>query len=99
MIPVKEARDVVLGQVPLLGTEKVDLYSALGRVLAEDIQAPYDVPPHDNSAMDGYAVRAEDVRHASKENPAVLEVIEDLPAGYVSKHRVETQQAIRIMQH
>jgi molybdopterin molybdotransferase len=97
MIPVKEARDIVLEQVPLLGTEKVDLYSALGRVLAEDIQASYDVPPHDNSAMDGYAVRAEDVRQASKENPVVLEVIEDLPAGYVSKHRLETQQAIRIM--
>jgi molybdopterin molybdotransferase len=97
MIPVKEARDIVLGQVPILGTEKVDLFFALGRVLAEDISAPYDVPPYDNSAMDGYAVRAEDVRHASKENPVVLEVIEDLPAGHVSKHRVKAQQAIRIM--
>jgi molybdopterin molybdotransferase len=97
MIPVKEARDIVLGRISVLGTEKTDLFSALGRVLAEDISAPYNVPPYDNSAMDGYAVRAEDVQHASKENPIMLEVIEDLPAGYVSKHRVKARQAIRIM--
>lgn len=97
MIPVREARDIILRQIPLLGTEKVDVLSALGRVLAEDIVAPYDVPPHDNSAMDGYAVRAEDVRQASPEQPVVLDVIEDLPAGYVSQRRLEPGQAIRIM--
>ena len=97
MIPVKEARDIVLSQVPILGTEKVDLFSALGRVLAENIAAPYNVPPHDNSAMDGYAVRTEDVRNASRDLPVVLDVLEDLPAGYVSQHRLEARQAIRIM--
>ncbi len=97
MIPVKDARDIILGQIPILGTEKVDLFSALGRILAENISAPYDVPPYDNSAMDGYAVRAEDVQSTSQDTPVVLEVIEDLPAGYVSKHRVGAQQAIRIM--
>lgn len=97
MIPVKEARDIVLGQIPLLGSERVDLFSALGRVLAEDVLAPHDVPPHNNSAMDGYAVRSEDVKGALRANPVKLEVIEDLPAGYVSQHPVGKQQAIRIM--
>jgi molybdopterin molybdotransferase len=97
MIPVKEARDVILRQIPVLGTEKVDLLSALGRVLAEDVVAPYNVPPHNNSAMDGYAVRAEDVQHASTEQPVTLDVIDDLPAGYVSRHRLRQGQAIRIM--
>jgi len=97
MIPVKEARDIVLRRVPILGTEKVELFSVLGRVLAEDISAPHAVPPYNNSAMDGYAVRAEDLRSASRDTPVVLEVLDDLPAGYVSKHRVEVRQAIRIM--
>ena len=97
MIPVREARDIVLARIPVLGTERVELFSSLGRVLAEDVPAPYQVPPHNNSAMDGYAVRSEDVRGASKENPVMLAVIDDLPAGYVSQHRVEQQQAIRIM--
>jgi molybdopterin molybdotransferase len=97
VISVKEARDIVLSQVPILGTEKVDLFSALGRVLAEDILASSNIPPYDNSAMDGYAVRAEDVQNASQDTPVILEVLEDLPAGYISQHRVGAYQAIRIM--
>ncbi len=97
MIPVKEARDIVLGHIPLLGTERVELFTALGRVLAEDVVAPHDVPPYNNSAMDGYAVRSEDVKGATTEHPAELQVLEDLPAGYVSQHPVGKGQAIRIM--
>ncbi|PIE32141.1 hypothetical protein CSA56_16150 [candidate division KSB3 bacterium] len=97
MIPVKDARDIVLQQFSPLGTERVSLFSGLGRVLAEEVLSPYHVPPHDNSAMDGYAVRSEDVRGASRESPVSLDVIEDLPAGYVSKQPVGQGQAIRIM--
>jgi molybdopterin molybdotransferase len=97
MIPVKEARDIILQQIPILGTEQVDILSALGRVLAESVTSPYNVPPHNNSAMDGYAVRSEDVQTADADHPIELEVIEDLPAGYVSQHRLEAGQAIRIM--
>lgn len=97
MLSVKEARDLVLQQIPILGTEHVDLFSALGRVLAEDIAAPYQIPPHDNSAMDGYAVRAADLQGASPAAPVVLDVLADLPAGYVSPQRVGAGQAIRIM--
>ncbi len=97
MIPVKDARDIVLQHVPILGTECVNLFSGLGRILAEDVTAPYNVPPHNNSAMDGYAVRAKDIQGASSDNSVLLEVIDDLPAGYVSPHTVGKRQAIRIM--
>ncbi len=97
MIPVQEARDIILTKAQLLGTERVELFSALGRVLAEDVMSPYDVPPHNNSAMDGYALRSDDLQGASPENPVVFEVIEDLPAGYVSQKMVNPGQAIRIM--
>ncbi|GAK58905.1 molybdenum cofactor synthesis domain protein [Candidatus Vecturithrix granuli] len=97
MISVQEARDIVLAQVKVLGTERKELLASLGRVIAEDVFAPHDVPPHNNSAMDGYAVRSEDTHHASREHPVTLNVIEDLPAGYVSQRYLQTGQAIRIM--
>ena len=97
MIPVQEARDIILRRMPLLGKERVGLFSALGRILAEDVISPYNVPPYDNSAMDGYALRSEDLRGATPDNPVVLEVLEDLPAGYVSQKIVGPGQAIRIM--
>ncbi len=61
-LTVDEARRIILDTVrPAGGWERVALRSALGRVLAEDIVAPCNVPAHDNSAMDGYAVRADDL--------------------------------------
>jgi molybdenum cofactor synthesis domain-containing protein len=62
-------------------------------VLAEDVDASHDIPPFDNSAMDGYAVRAADVT----EVPVELSVIEDVPAGSVASLEVGTGQAIKIM--
>jgi len=97
MISVEEALDKVLSHIHPLGTEKVSLTDALGRVLAEDIHAPRDIPPLDNSGMDGYAVRWEDVVDASQDRPIRLEVIEDLPAGFIAKKEVRKGQAIRIM--
>jgi len=97
MISVEEALSIILSQIKVMGTERVDITSSLGRVIAEDIYARRDNPPWDNSAMDGYAVRFEDIKGATKENPAVLQVIEDLPAGYVAKKRVGNGEAIRIM--
>jgi molybdopterin molybdotransferase len=66
-------------------------------VIAEDIYASRDIPPFDNSGMDGYAVRREDVEGASQDHPVRLEVIEDLPAGFVSSRILGKGQAIRIM--
>lgn len=97
MISVEEALSIILSQIKVMGTERVDITSSLGRVIAEDIYARRDNPPWDNSAMDGYAVRFEDIKGAAKENPAVLRVIEDLPAGYVAKKAVGKGEAVRIM--
>src|SRR2546428_11170344 len=81
---LEDALKVVLDTVPVLGVEKIGLLDALGRVLAEDIIAERDNPPWDNSAMDGFAVRYEDIQQAHAiTTPTVLKVIEDVPAGEV----------------
>ncbi len=81
---------------PLPG-EKVDLLDGPDRVLACDIRAKCTLPPFDNSAMDGYALRSHDTQGASKDKPRVLKVIEDLRAGYIAKKIIKDNQAIRIM--
>jgi molybdopterin molybdotransferase len=97
MIPVDEALNKILSNVFPLGSEKVSILDALGRVISEDIQANRNIPPLDNSAMDGYALKYEDVQKASSSDPVRLEVIEDLPAGFISKKKLERGKAIRIM--
>ena len=97
MISVDEALDKILSHIRPLGFEKVSLLDSLGRVIAEDISAIRNIPPLDNSAMDGYAVRWKDIRNASQDHPSRLEVIEDLPAGFMATRTVEKGEAIRIM--
>jgi molybdopterin molybdotransferase len=97
MISVDEALDRILSHIRPLGFEKVSLLDSLGRAIAEDIYAKRNIPPLDNSAMDGYAVRWEDVRNASQDHPIRLEVIEDLPAGFISTRTLEKGKTIRIM--
>jgi molybdopterin molybdotransferase len=97
MISVEEALDRILSYINPLGFEKVSILEGLGRVIAEDVYANRDIPPLDNSGMDGYAVRWEDIQNASKDHPIRLKVVEDLPAGFVSKKRLEKGEAIRIM--
>jgi molybdopterin molybdotransferase len=97
MITVEEALQKVLSHIEPLGSEKVSILKAVGRVMAEDIDANRDIPPFDNSGMDGYAVRSEDIQNAASNRPVRLEVIEDLPAGFISKKGLEEGKAIRIM--
>lgn len=97
MITVDEALDKILSHIQPLGLEKVSLLESLGRVIREDIFAKRNIPPLDNSAMDGYALRSEDVQKASQNHPIRLEVIEDLPAGFISTKEIEKGKAIRIM--
>lgn len=97
MISVDEALDTILSQFAPLREEMVHILDSLGRVLAEDIYAPRDIPPMNNSAMDGYAVRAADTVGASPEKPVVLTVIEDIPAGSVPQKEIRPGEAARIM--
>lgn len=93
-----EAQQVVLDAAPVLGLEKISILDALGRVLGEDIVAERDNPPWDNSAMDGFAVRWEDIKQGQAiQKPVTLSVIEDVPAGMMPSKAVGSGQAIRIM--
>jgi molybdopterin molybdotransferase len=95
---LEDALKIVLDTVPVLGIEKISLLDALGRVLAQDIIAERDNPPWNNSAMDGFAVRYEDIKqeHAIS-TPTILKVIEDVPAGRFPMKTVAKGEAIRIM--
>ena len=97
MITVKEALEHVLGVIFPLALEKTDILGALGRVIGEDIHAPRDIPPRDNSGMDGYALKSEGTTGAGAESPVVLNIIEDIPAGYTPQKTVGSGEAARIM--
>ncbi|MGC9348029.1 MAG: gephyrin-like molybdotransferase Glp [Anaerolineae bacterium] len=97
MLSVEEAQAEVLSAFKPLEPERVPVLSALGRVLTEDIYAKGDIPPHANTAMDGYAVLAADTQGATPESPRGLRVIENLAAGYVAEGQVTPGSAIRIM--
>jgi len=97
MIQVQEALDTILAKINFKGVEKVPLEQALGRVLAEDVVSRINNPPMDNSAMDGYALIAEDIQSATPENPVKLEMVEEIAAGYTAKGVLQPGQAMRIM--
>jgi molybdopterin molybdotransferase len=97
MLTVEDALARVLSAFHALEPEPVPILESLDRVLAEDVYADIDIPPHSNSAMDGYAVRAEDTTRASTDRPVQLRVIENLAAGYVTDTSVAPGTAIRIM--
>jgi molybdopterin molybdotransferase len=97
MIKVEVAQEIISSHVKTLGAETVDILSALGRVVARSIFSNCDIPAFNNSAMDGYAVKAKDIQGATHSKPRLLKVIEDLPAGYVASKRIKRLEAIRIM--
>jgi molybdopterin molybdotransferase len=97
MISVEEALNRILDEVSPLGLEKVSILAALGRVIGEDVIAGRAIPPKDNSTMDGYALRREDIRGASSGNPVRLDVVEEIPAGAAPTKAIGSGQAARIM--
>ena len=97
MISVHDALAKILETVTPLAGERVGLFEATGRVLAEEIHSEREVPPFNNSAMDGYAVRWEDIREASTDKPAELSVIEVIQAGAVPTQTVAAGTASKIM--
>ena len=91
------ARDAILAHCSPLQTETVLIADALGRALAEDVLSPLDHPPWDNSAMDGFAVRVDDVRGASSTKPVRLPVSDDIAAGGFPRGPLEEGTAARVM--
>ncbi len=98
MLSVREAQQRILSQFsPIQETLLTPLEQAATRVLAADLYADTDLPPFDNSSVDGFAVHAEDLAAASPENPLRLPVIGDIPAGSNPTFRLEPGQSARIM--
>lgn len=99
MLPAEHAEATILSLVEPFtkhDTEIVSVLNARGRILAEAIASPLDFPHWDSSAMDGYAVRSEDVKTASPDEPVTLTIVEEIPAGVPPQHSIAAGQAARI---
>ena len=95
MISVTDAQARILREIePVRDVEPVPVARALRRVLAQDVLAPFDIPPADNSAVDGYAVHREDIPREGRQR---LRVVADLPAGWIFEGLVERGETVRIM--
>lgn len=97
LMNVDEAVARILDAIQPLGTERVALLDALGRVLAAPLVADLSLPPFANSSMDGFAVRAADVSTANPDRPVMLRVVGDIPAGATTTSPVGAGEAARIM--
>jgi molybdopterin molybdotransferase len=97
VLSVAEALERVLSGVQALGAEGLPLKDALGRVLAEPVISTREIPPWDNSSMDGYAVRARDTETASADRPVVLPVVGEATAGRVAARPLGASEAYRIL--
>ena len=92
----QQAIDVLLNIVKPVETETVPLADALGRVLAEDMIAEYDIPPFDRSPFDGYALRGEETADATTDHPVVFSITEDIPCGSMPTMPVGKGQAGKV---
>jgi len=97
LLPLEEARARILEDVLPLRPVSMPLAECRGRVLAEEAIALITLPPWDNSAMDGYAVRSEDVSRASPETPVTLAVVGEVAAGHEPESGVGERQAMRVL--
>ncbi|MBD2690671.1 gephyrin-like molybdotransferase Glp [Anabaena catenula] len=100
MLSVRDAEATILNSIQPLDNQRdiefVDLLMANNRILATPIISALDFPHWDNSAMDGFAVRYADVQQARAEKPIILEVVEEIPAGYKPQITIKPGQAARI---
>lgn len=97
MVSVEEARALVLGKVDTLDVERVDLVEALGRVAAEDLTSDIDITPFAHAAMDGFALKSTQIEAASSEEPVILKVVAEIPAGGTYDDDIAADECVRIM--
>ena len=81
MIELEEARQQILDRITPIGSETVPLAEATGRIISQGVPTRDPIPPFDNTAMDGFVVRAEDTRQASSDHPNTLPVVSTIEAG------------------
>ncbi len=97
LLNVDEALKLILANIKPLDDETVELTDCLGRIIAQDIIADSDLPPFANSSMDGFALKAADILNASTQNPTILRVVMDIPAGTAPSGHITSGEAARIM--
>ena len=97
LMSMEEALERMLSHFHTLEAEDTSIMDTLGQVLAKDLYASFDVPPMDNSAMDGYAVRVSDTKGAAANSPVNLDIIGQVAAGHLPDAEVRRGTAIRIM--
>lgn len=97
MISIEEAQDIILDTVRPLPTERVGILEALGRVAATDLMTDIDVNPFDDSAMDGFALIANDISSAGDNHPISLQIVGHIGAGALYDATIQHGQAVRIM--
>jgi molybdopterin molybdotransferase len=96
MLELEAAQAQILSAVPPVVVETIPLAKALGRVLATSVSSRIDLPPFDNSAMDGYAVCSADVTNATSEKPTRLRISGRVPAGEVFSGTLERGNCVRL---
>lgn len=99
MFSVEKALEVIISNISAkIKSEKIDIFNCFGRTLFNDLQAEFDVPFRNNSAMDGYAVLSSDINDADPTSPVSLEVVDEIQAGYeFQDKKLISGKAIRIM--
>lgn len=96
MLTLEEALERVLAAIPPLGSETVPVGASFGRVLADNVRSPINLPVFDNSAMDGYAVRSADLIAASSERPVSLRIVAKVAAGAYSEGAIAAGECVRL---
>ncbi len=95
LLSIEEAKQIILSDINICQTENVSLEKSYGRILAEDIKAPFSIPPHNNSAMDGYAFVHNDIKN--KNFPIEIPICGEIPAGNIYDKEVSPGETVRIM--
>ncbi|KIR02028.1 Molybdopterin biosynthesis protein MoeA [Lachnospiraceae bacterium TWA4] len=96
-VSVEEGLELLLQNCAPVEVETIALTKAIGRILAKDQISNENIPPFDRSPLDGYAVRAEDIKESSIEHPVILTIIEEVPAGYAPTKEVNEGEAVKIL--
>lgn len=97
MIDVEKAVEIILENLPGPRVEAFELMEAHGHILAQEIVAHLDNPPFDSSAMDGYAIISSDTAKASRENPTILKIVDEISAGLIPQGKIGSGEAAKIM--
>jgi len=97
LISVEDALNTILEKIASVEPELIPLSQSLYRILVEPITSEINVPPFANSAMDGYAVIAADIKHVSTETPGLLKIVDNIPAGGAASKEVTSEKTARIM--